>query len=586
VAMMGMGIGVDNTFTIKGRVYAHEGSAMCVDHSDDGTLLATSGGDKLVKIWTVEDLTCLSVLHGHARYVTACAFSKDGMYLATGSNDKFLKIWDLGRNHKNLNKEENATSSRSENYFQLKLVNTKSKNKMVQTLVKHNSDVNTCDFHGQVLATGSADTTVRLWEPDIDTGVYTETRASPLSGHKYSVYSVKFALNGNLVSASLDGSLILWEVETGEKLKSFFHPEKLGFRVARISTDLQIVVAGGDDNCAHVWKLASNTVQALSGHENTVFAVDLSTNGKLVATGCSGGTLRVWSVETGQAVVIVDDAHDMGITSCAFKYSEDDLVEIVTAGNDTRIKVWNFQEETRELILKTVLNDHSAPVMNITFDNTGNFLSSTSGDKTVRIWETESYKCTVTLGPAPRYVTSGAFSSNLNIFAATFDKFVGLWHLESVGKVEFETIAAHDWSHQQVRSWLLKIGFERHQEKFSKISGSNLIDLSSEDIIALGVREKDVEEILQNIQWIRFGSGSKTGFVDEVPDEFLCPITYDLMTNPVKCADGFVYEETAINEWFLTKKNTSPMTNLELEDVELVPCLELKIRIENFRNSG
>merc|ERR1712071_439989 len=70
---------------------------------------------------------------------------------------------------------------------------------------------------------------------------------------------------------------------------------------------------------------------------------------------------------------------------------------------------------------------------------------------------------------------------------------------------------------------------------------------------------------------------------DEVPSEFYCPITYDLMQDPVKCSDGFTYEELAIREWLLTRRNTSPMTNLELEVIHLTADLDLKKRIQEYK---
>jgi len=118
------------------------------------------------------------------------------------------------------------------------------------------------------------------------------------------------------------------------------------------------------------------------------------------------------------------------------------------------------------------------------------------------------------------------------------------------------------------------------------MSGANLLALSSQEIEELGVDETDTEKLLQKIQWARFGVNASDGFVDDVPNEFLCPITCDLMENPVRCSDGFVYEESAIKEWFLTRRNTSPMTNLELGDLELVPCQELSNRIISFRNTS
>ena len=43
------------------------------------------------------------------------------------------------------------------------------------------------------------------------------------------------------------------------------------------------------------------------------------------------------------------------------------------------------------------------------------------------------------------------------------------------------------------------------------------------------------------------GGGERDeGEEDEEAGEFYCPITCDLMTNPVRCSDGFTYEESAI----------------------------------------
>lgn len=68
----------------------------------------------------------------------------------------------------------------------------------------------------------------------------------------------------------------------------------------------------------------------------------------------------------------------------------------------------------------------------------------------------------------------------------------------------------------------------------------------------------------------------------EIPLEFLCPITHDVMLNPVICEDGFTYERKAITEWFLSGKYTSPMTNQTLTSTECKCNKELRNRIHEF----
>jgi hypothetical protein len=70
----------------------------------------------------------------------------------------------------------------------------------------------------------------------------------------------------------------------------------------------------------------------------------------------------------------------------------------------------------------------------------------------------------------------------------------------------------------------------------------------------------------------------------DVPPEFLCPITQDLMKDPVIADDGYSYERTAILEWF-TKKKTSPMTNLIMESV-LIKNRNLADAISKWQSQG
>ena len=56
---------------------------------------------------------------------------------------------------------------------------------------------------------------------------------------------------------------------------------------------------------------------------------------------------------------------------------------------------------------------------------------------------------------------------------------------------------------------------------------------------------------------------------------FICPITLEVMKDPVICSDGITYERSAITEWLKTH-NTSPKTNQVLPNKTLIPNLTLK----------
>jgi WD repeat, SAM and U-box domain-containing protein 1 len=67
-----------------------------------------------------------------------------------------------------------------------------------------------------------------------------------------------------------------------------------------------------------------------------------------------------------------------------------------------------------------------------------------------------------------------------------------------------------------------------------------------------------------------------------VPQDFICPITHDMMVDPVICEDGFSYERSAILEWFAKEKITSPMTNMVLTTTDVLENEKLKREIENY----
>jgi TPR repeat protein len=68
------------------------------------------------------------------------------------------------------------------------------------------------------------------------------------------------------------------------------------------------------------------------------------------------------------------------------------------------------------------------------------------------------------------------------------------------------------------------------------------------------------------------------------PEAFLCPISQDLMSEPVIAADGHSYERTEIEQWFATGRQTSPMTNSTMATQTLVSNHVLKSQIKEWQS--
>ena len=81
-------------------------------------------------------------------------------------------------------------------------------------------------------------------------------------------------------------------------------------------------------------------------------------------------------------------------------------------------------------------------------------------------------------------------------------------------------------------------------------------------------------------------ASAASSFGPAAPDAFLCPISQELMTDPVIATDGHSYERGEIEKWFATGKQTSPMTNSAMASQTLVPNHGLKSQINEWQGQS
>ncbi|CAG9316653.1 unnamed protein product [Blepharisma stoltei] len=67
-----------------------------------------------------------------------------------------------------------------------------------------------------------------------------------------------------------------------------------------------------------------------------------------------------------------------------------------------------------------------------------------------------------------------------------------------------------------------------------------------------------------------------------MPNEYLCPITQELMDDPVIAADGHTYERAAIAAW-MEISNANPLTGEELSSRNLTPNYNIKALISDYK---
>lgn len=144
------------------------------------------------------------------------------------------------------------------------------------------------------------------------------------------------------------------------------------------------------------------------------------------------------------------------------------------------------------------------------------------------------------------------------------------------------------WTAGQVGDWLDGLGLGEHREVFeaNAIDGQELLHLTHEGLSnvlhvdAMGTRARLLREVqgLKHPLWRHLPGPEEAS----LPNELLCPITQQTMSDPVVAADGYSYERHAMQQWLAGGKEISPMTGKPLEHKSLVPNRTLQLLIQKY----
>ncbi len=275
---------------------------------------------------------------------------------------------------------------------------------------------------GQMMATGSWDTTVKLWD------VRTRKQLRSLTGHTLFVNAIAFSPDGKLLaSGSSDTSVKLWDVATGSELASLNEHTSAVTSLA-FSPDGKLLASGGEDKKIRLWDVNERkAVGLLSGHTRDVYSVAFSPDGQLLASSSGGpdwGEVKIWDVLSGELQMTLR-GHRARVSSVAFAASGK---IIATASWDQTIKLWDY---TTGQELRT-LRRHTGQVSAIAFSRDGKSLISGGHDGQVLLWDTATGSVTHAVAESKEQnqaqVRCVAISPDGQLFVASgWDKTVHLW---------------------------------------------------------------------------------------------------------------------------------------------------------------
>jgi WD40 repeat protein/transcriptional regulator with XRE-family HTH domain len=231
------------------------------------------------------------------------------------------------------------------------------------------------------LASGSVDGSIKLW--DIESG------ALLWSGwHPQGTMCLAFSPDGRLLaSGGSDATVRLWEGSLGTRREDIPHPGPV-FALAW-SPDGRLLASGDVAGTTRLWErqqtAPSRCVQTLSGHTSMVRGLAFSPDGSILISASWDRTVKLWQLATGRCLQTLV-GHTERVQELAWS---PDGGTLASGGWDTTTRLWNGQEGT----LQAVLHGHSAIVNSLAFTPESRHLLSGSDDGTLRLWEVERAQC-------------------------------------------------------------------------------------------------------------------------------------------------------------------------------------------------
>lgn len=233
--------------------------------------------------------------------------------------------------------------------------------------------------HGQAVATANSDGTVQLW--DGQTGDILHTFGSKLglgNRHRDAATTIQFHPDGQtLFTGSCDGTVKQWDLRTYRLQRTL---TRSGWPITAIALtpNGQLLVTATTNGYITLWALPDGIPQLdLVRHAGAVTAITLSPDGTRLASVGAAGTLRLWTVPEGQ--LIHTWTTQQALSAVALSTTAPALVTGNSEGNVMHWSLLDFQHHHE-------FDQHQDNVSAIALSSNEQFLATGSRDQEIHLW--------------------------------------------------------------------------------------------------------------------------------------------------------------------------------------------------------
>ncbi|KAK8789664.1 hypothetical protein WA171_001755 [Blastocystis sp. BT1] len=259
-----------------------------------------------------------------------------------------------------------------------------------------------------LLASAGYDTTIRFW--DISGGHTKRTlkyEDNPELKVKMPVNSITFSPDGTLLAACSVKSFKLYETESERQSPKFSNPEAHKASVNKIGFNREgkWIYTAGDDRCCKLWDIRTNVCTNSVESRGGINGCMLHPNQKEIVMADECGYVRVWDIVAGRFRVEMCPDDNVPLHAMTISHDGETLVACSKKGN---VYVWKYSDSYIQP--QFMFHAHDDFILACSISPNNKILATASADRSIKLWDAESFELSSKLIGHEKYVWDCCFS--------------------------------------------------------------------------------------------------------------------------------------------------------------------------------